>query len=209
MSITVKETEHDIFFELEEIERIIDEETNNYMNVIEYDSGSPYYSSDESISVMKTPHRHESSDIHKKLLNISSYELAAAEGEKEQLQDKINILLRKHEENQKQISQIMHISQDLRHANKELTKENTDLKNQLLRHNASQAKEHSLEVLFAEACMKLAQTEKMIQDSRMANDSLKKELQHEQQLRIHVGQLTPVLLLLSHIQIACIMTYIS
>lgn len=186
MSISA-DTEHDIFFELEELERIIDEETNNYMNVTEYDSRSPYHRSDGSHSVIKTPHRLESSDIHIKLLNISSYELAAAEGEKEELQDKINILLRKHEENQKQITQIMHINQDLCHANKELTKENTDLKSQLLKNNARQAKEHSLEVLFAEACMKLAQTEKTIHDSHMVNDSLKKELQQEQQLRIHVG----------------------
>jgi len=174
MSTISIEIEHEVFFELEELERIIDEERNNYMT-------------DGSHSVMKTPRRMDS-DIHIKLLNISSYELAAAEGEKEQLQDKINILLCKHEENQKQISQITHINQDLCHANKELAKENTDLKSQLVKHNAHQTKEHSMEVLFAEACIKLAQTEKILQDIQIANDSLKKELQHEQQLRIHVGQ---------------------
>jgi len=102
MSISL-EFEQDIFFELNELERVIEEERNNYKNIVENDSKSPYHRSNGlQYSMVKTPDKIDT-DIHIKLLNISSYELAEAEGEKEQLQDKISFLVRKTEENQKQI----------------------------------------------------------------------------------------------------------
>lgn len=118
---------------------------------------------------------------------VPYYEIAEIEGEKEQLQDYINILTHKNNEYKNELDHIKNVNIDLYKQNQILLKENTILNKKVGDIIIAKSHNESMEILFTEACMKLSRAEKAYQDICLSKDCLCNELEYEKKLRIHIG----------------------
>lgn len=194
MSTTAPESdlEEEIRAELERLEQIFNEESQL-----------------ESVSLK--PNR----------VSYSAYEYAEAEGEKEELEDKLNQLLSKADDWKSQIEYVSRLNAGLQAENLRLVKENASLRQggsstngtEIIPPTASAAykvdtdveADHvyecfgslsqgsiALELLLAEARARTANAEAALRDAEMVKDAALQELEKERLLRIHVGRYTTV-----------------
>lgn len=135
---------------------------------------------------------------------LSTFELAAAESEKEELEDKLKILLSKTEDFDWQLRQLSEENIALRSANEHLHQENLQLKaivaeyeQQAGRIRADHDNEPSagsldiedlrlVEFKLAETRSKLARSQQLYEDLFMAKEQALRELEQERITRIHV-----------------------
>eukprot|EP01031_Cornospumella_fuschlensis_P034820 gene34820-42169_t len=131
---------------------------------------------------------------------LSTYEIAAAESEREELQDSLRILLSKTEDFDAQLRQVNAENFAIRSANEQLRRENLTLRQMLV----DQEKElegqrgrsgvggevgedfRLLEFKLAETRSKLARAQQVFEDCHLAKEQALRELEAERQRRIHV-----------------------
>lgn len=131
--------------------------------------------------------------------SYSAYEYAEAEGEKEELEDRLKLLLSKTDEFSTQISHMAKANSDLQMQNNKLVSENNKLQRQLESTAAESSKYaaiesfhedsryRAIELLLAETRSKLARAEAAVDDISLAKDFALQELEHERLVRIHIG----------------------
>lgn len=130
--------------------------------------------------------------------SLSAYELAVAEGEKEELEDRLHELLSKTEEYDSKLLQLNHANIDLVSQNSRLALENSMLRLQLeeaLCQQSSAARpsgQHTekeyqeMEYRLAETRSKLARALQTFDDLSLAKDFAVKQLEQERLARVHV-----------------------
>lgn len=139
----------------------------------------------------------------KSRMSQSAYELAQAEIEKEELQDKLHILISKTEEYNKQIFELNEENLIMKRKNEQLNRENEDLKSQLEELEARVASNEKtgpdsniprsvnsidmdyseLEFKYAEVKSRLAKSQQQNEDLTMTRDALLAECEREKFLR--------------------------
>ncbi len=141
-------------------------------------------------------------------LSYSAYELAEAEIEKEELHDKLQLLLSKTEEYDRQFLELNKINFELKSRNEQYQRENERLLHyiQELEENQKNNNQNSnnssptnnglkqrteeefrqLEFKLAETRSKLARTQQAYDDLSLAKDSALIELEKERMIRLHV-----------------------
>jgi len=176
--------ENELRLELENLDRIFMETTANSNS--NANSGSPYNNPGNSPNTK--PSR----------LSYSAYDLAEAEIEKEELQDKLRLILSKTEEFDKEFMELNEINHELKSKNEKITCENLQLKDtiqeleQKLTNEASlkaQEKTHEyqqLEFRLAETKSVLAKYLQLYEDMAMTKEIAVVELEREKLHRIHV-----------------------
>lgn len=184
--------EEEIRLELERLEQILD--------------GSSCMDDSANFSAVK-PNR----------VSYSAYEYAEAEGEKEELEDKLNLLLSKTEDFSLQMDRMNNLNVDLQNKCKEFQNENARLKgiiesrsvnkspevqreleNTVIDHESLQvcssigpsASSIALEHLLVEERAKVTQLESKLRDMVLIKESVLLELERERGMRIHAGTLT-------------------
>lgn len=210
------EMENDIERELKKLEQIFDDEnyllessntddrvnrqtrghqTANYNNRISNSNGN-------SNNQM---HR-RSKQEEKARESYTAYEIAAAEGDREELQDRLNMLLSKMEDYDKLAEQLNIRNSDLIRKNENLINENQTFRNQILELKASAAVKDSisndmnrlmapsaksehvysqLEFKLAETRSQLARSQQSIEDLELYKDQLIQKLDEEELKRVH------------------------
>lgn len=132
--------EEEIRLELERLEQIFCEETGN--NV-----------SDADVVRMK-PNR----------VSYSAYEYAEAEGEKEELEDKLNLLLSKTEDFSVQMERMNQLNTDLQSKCSQLQIENAQMKEQIGKGCMERSEQHMSESICSEvkdgSCLSISEAEK-------------------------------------------------
>jgi hypothetical protein len=130
---------------------------------------------------------------------LSAYELAAAESEKEELQDKLRVLLSKTEDFDQQLRNLTTENFALRSANEHLYYENEQLKLSPTDYDHSHQQNLAgdgaesidieefrlLEFKLAETRSKLAKSQQLYEDLYMAKEQALRELDQERLTRIH------------------------
>lgn len=138
---------------------------------------------------------------------LSAYELAVAESEKEELQDRLRVLLSKTEDFDQQLRDLTAENLALRCANDQLYHENRHLKLSLTEYEKIQQQQHFqsnglnggtaiqhieledfrlLEFKLAETRSKLARTQQLNEDLHLAKEQALRELDQERLTRIHI-----------------------
>eukprot|EP01039_Chlorochromonas_danica_P001301 gene1301-1420_t len=133
---------------------------------------------------------------------LSAYELAVAESEKEELQDRLRVLLSKTEDFDQQLRDLTAENLALRCANDQLYHENQHLKLSLSEYekihqsnglSGGSATQHIeledfrlLEFKLAETRSKLARTQQLNEDLHLAKEQALRELDQERLTRIHI-----------------------
>lgn len=175
-SVFEADLETELKLELEKLDRIFLEESGNW-------------SQDASnISFRDTSHR---------------YELAEAESEKEELQDKLRLLTFKNEEYDRQLLELHQSNLELKSVNGKLNRENESLLQRikvleeaeirLSKASSNDAAEKNfeqqliqMEFKLAETRAKLARSEQHLEDQLLAKDLILKEYEKEKNARVHV-----------------------
>lgn len=136
-------------------------------------------------------------------LSYSVYEFADAEGEKEQMQDKLHLLLSKTEEFDTQLCEMTIINNELKAQNKSLEIDNQRLRCQLDALKATAVTKcgiddpcaeagtnadsgQSLKEMLTDMQSKLSRSEQAYDDICVAKDAAIKEFERERMLRIHI-----------------------
>jgi chromosome segregation ATPase len=132
--------------------------------------------------------------------SLSAFEIAEAESEKEELQDRLHILLTRTEDFESQICQVQSNLLNLTVANKSLHSENEILKDVLEKQNCQRKTPdeaepssggqlpenyYDLEYRLAETRAQLARSQQATEDLLLARELLEKELEHERRRREH------------------------
>ena len=165
----------------------------------------------ESLEIVGNEHRNTSSPASRRNRLYSVYELAEAEAEREELQDKLDILLSKTDEFDDQLLQMNKLNMSLKTQNKTLETENQRLKQIVsdltpasdsscpeisctdntecgveVGHRKASLELKTLQTKNAELRARLTRMEKSYDDMCVAKDALVQELEHERMLRIHI-----------------------
>ena len=174
------ELEEEIRTELEKLEQMFHDDTRI-----------------ESCSVVNSP------NLKPNRVSYSAYEYAEAEGEKEELEDKLKLLITKTEDFSTQMEHMQSINADLQYRNNNLMAENGHLYNKIKCiadqtgttapldcniANPISPGSRALEMLLADTRAKLARMEASYQEMCLANDLVVQELENERALRVHVGE---------------------
>lgn len=131
---------------------------------------------------------------------ISTYELAAAESEKEELQDRLRVLLSKTEDYDQHLRALHEENLALRSANEQLFQENQQLNQSLASHEQHRQQQRPesageevdiedfrlLEFKLAETRSKLARTQQLYEDLHLAKEHALREMEQERISRVHV-----------------------
>lgn len=130
-----------------------------------------------------------------------SYEEVEADIEKEQLHDKLQMLLSRTDDYDKQILELTRINFELKSRNEQLQRENerllhriSDLEQNQLTNNLAQSTSNShnnedfrhMEFKLAETRSKLARSQQAYDDLILAKDSALLELEKERMIRLHI-----------------------
>eukprot|EP01036_Dinobryon_divergens_P024323 gene24323-32760_t len=121
---------------------------------------------------------------------LSVYEIAAMEGEKEQLQDRLRLLLAKLEESDERTNALTRKNRDLRRRNQAMSEENKMLRLQQKEQervgNQEQDSFSQLEFKLAETRAKLARTQQAFEDLLLSKEDVDRELELERLKLAHV-----------------------
>lgn len=157
--------------------------------------------------IFRTEHQNEESNglqhpaniSTRSKLSYSAYEYAEAEGEKEEMQDRLQLLLSKTEEFDSQLAEMNRINMDLKAENHRKDMENIRLKKQLEEisisnfHGATTRGSNGEDLLSDAIMLKLAEVqEKLIKaeqdydDLLLSKEVALRELEQERMTRIHI-----------------------
>mmetsp|Transcript_17326 Transcript_17326/g.29300 ORF Transcript_17326/g.29300 Transcript_17326/m.29300 type:complete len:226 (+) Transcript_17326:152-829(+) len=193
MSSLESELEEEIRLELEQLEKVFNDQQNG-----------------ETFDDKSTPE----DTLHNGRVSYSAFEFAKAEGEKEELEDKLNLLMTKTEDFSNQINQMSRINSNLLARNKQLVLDNEKLHQQLqsIEHDAAVASTSSplssgrmsfsdshngnvnngitnssgskaLELLLAETRHRLLVAEQAHHDACVDRDAIAEQLEQEKVVR--------------------------
>jgi hypothetical protein len=188
------ELEAEIRQELEKLEQIFNEEI----------------SADVSVDYSFIESRKQKNSNNSRL-SYSAYEYAQAEGEKEEMEDKLNALLSKNEDFILQVDRLNKINSDLQMRNRQLMSENGDLHQQVYDLQAAASAVASqgpsktngeietekqsyanlqleMHLLRQETLSLKARADAEYRVLSLAKDKAMEELERERALRIHAGQ---------------------
>jgi hypothetical protein len=181
--------ENELRLELESLDRIFMETTGNSLSEASRNAiyGIPADTNAQDDQILEKPPR----------LSYSAYELAEAEIEKEELQDKLRLLMSKTEEFDKEFMELNEINHELKAKNEQLTHDNDELKEKVQSleqklHDEQQLKElqktqqyEQLEYKLAETKGMLAKYQQLYEDMMMVKEIAVAELEKERLHRVH------------------------
>lgn len=202
------EMENDIERELQKLEQIFDDENYLLEYIDENSDNRTRLHNRTSQQVAKVKSKHHSKQEDSRRENYTAYEIAAAEGDREELQDRLHMLLSKMEDYDKLAEQLNIRNIDLIRKNETLINENQQLRNQVIELKSSSAlrdtvsndmntlattassakSEHvfsQLEFKLAETRSQLARSQQSVEDLEMYKEQLIQQLDEEGTKRMH------------------------